>query len=270
MSSGLSLHIGLNFVDPKHYGGWDGKLNACEQDAADMQLLASSQGFETIKLSGENATRENVASTIKKAAKELNGNDIFHISYSGHGGQVPDFNNDEADGQDETWCLFDGQLIDDELKAFWTLFKKGVRIFITSDSCHSGTIIKSASRRSISYTDIEPRYMDDQHSLNVYLKNKPFYDDLLSKVEAVKSSDIVASVLLISGCQDNQYSYDGAFNGAFTGALKRVWNGGKFNGNYREFHKQILNLLPAYQSPNILTSGMPNINFENQKPYFIG
>lgn len=29
-TKGLSLHLGLNRVDPAHYGGWDGALTACE------------------------------------------------------------------------------------------------------------------------------------------------------------------------------------------------------------------------------------------------
>lgn len=33
MSKGYSLNIGLNAVDPNHYAGWDGELNACEADA---------------------------------------------------------------------------------------------------------------------------------------------------------------------------------------------------------------------------------------------
>ena len=32
----MSLHIGLNAVDPKHYGGWSGPLAACEFDANDL------------------------------------------------------------------------------------------------------------------------------------------------------------------------------------------------------------------------------------------
>ena len=50
MSKGISLHVGLNFVDPEHYDGWDGELQACEYDATDMEVLASSQGFATTKL----------------------------------------------------------------------------------------------------------------------------------------------------------------------------------------------------------------------------
>ena len=43
-AKGLSLHLGLNGVDPAHYGGWDGALSACEFDAKDMNTLAKAQG----------------------------------------------------------------------------------------------------------------------------------------------------------------------------------------------------------------------------------
>ncbi|NWF57518.1 MAG: caspase family protein, partial [Syntrophaceae bacterium] len=36
MAKGFALTIGLNAVNPKHYGGWSGELNACEADAEDM------------------------------------------------------------------------------------------------------------------------------------------------------------------------------------------------------------------------------------------
>jgi hypothetical protein len=36
MAQGISVHVGLNKVDPKQYEGWDGQLNACEADAKDM------------------------------------------------------------------------------------------------------------------------------------------------------------------------------------------------------------------------------------------
>jgi metacaspase-1 len=46
MAKGLSIHIGLNHVDPAHYEGWDGELNACIADAQDMQALAKKRGFK--------------------------------------------------------------------------------------------------------------------------------------------------------------------------------------------------------------------------------
>ena len=57
MAKGLSLSIGLNSVDPKHYGGWAGELNACEADAAEMSALAKSQGFRPTVLLTRRATR---------------------------------------------------------------------------------------------------------------------------------------------------------------------------------------------------------------------
>jgi hypothetical protein len=40
MPQGISVHIGLNSVDPRQYEGWAGQLTACEADAKDMQALA--------------------------------------------------------------------------------------------------------------------------------------------------------------------------------------------------------------------------------------
>ena len=51
------------------------------------------------------------------------------------GGQINDIHNDEPDGLDETWALYDRELIDDELYAMWSHFRPGGGIFILSDSC---------------------------------------------------------------------------------------------------------------------------------------
>ena len=70
----------------------------------------------------------------------------------------------------------------------------------------------------------------------VYRENQAFYDKILKK-PAVKEEDIKASALLISGCQDNQYSMDGERNGLFTSNLLAVWKDGKYSRNYRNFHR---------------------------------
>ncbi len=269
MAKGISIHIGLNYVDPDHYNGWDGKLNACEYDARDMKLIADSEGFQSSIYLREEATRQKVIEAIQDTTTNLDSGDILFISYSGHGGQVPDLNSDESDSQDETWCLFDGELIDDELKYLWSKFREGVRILVISDSCHSGTITKEARNESIRYTDKTPRYMPVEVAAATYFTNKDFYDELGSNIRSVERSAVNATVKLISGCQDNQYSYDGTFNGQFTGKLKAVWNGGAFGGNYYQFHKLITNSLPQYQTPNYLTFGKDNSTFDNQKPFTI-
>lgn len=68
MPQGVSIHVGLNRVDPAHYGGWDGKLVACEFDANDMAELAGGKGFKTETLLTEAATAKALTSTIEKAA----------------------------------------------------------------------------------------------------------------------------------------------------------------------------------------------------------
>src|SRR4029077_18370207 len=109
----ISLHIGLNGVSAAAYGGWDGPLAACEFDANDMAAIAKAKGMQSTVLLTKKGTRGNALAGIRAAAKALKAGDLFFMTYSGHGGQVPDVNGDEADKQDETWCLYDGQLIDD-------------------------------------------------------------------------------------------------------------------------------------------------------------
>ncbi|MEW9575440.1 caspase family protein [Bacillus toyonensis] len=73
----------------------------------------------------------------------------------------------------------------------------------------------------------------------------------------------------MSGCQDNQTSADGAFNGLFTGTLLSVWKNGLFEGNYKSFYKKILDLMPPDQTPNYIDIGKKNLTFDNQKPFVI-
>ena len=248
MPKGLALAIGLNSVDPKHYGGWSGDLNACEADARDMADIAKSKLFKVKMLLTKAAVRKNIIAEMNKAAKTLKAGDIFMLSYSGHGGQLPDMNNDEPDGQDETWCLYDGEMVDDEIYAELGKFKPDVRILVFSDSCHSGTVVKmayyqgtsSARNAGIGAPDVKYRFMPPDVALRTYRNNRSFYDSIPAN-EGIKNAleKVKASVLLISGCQDNQLSSDGNFNGLFTSQLLTVWKNGTFKGDYRKFHKEI-------------------------------
>src|SRR5882724_11542565 len=140
MAKGRSLHIGLNRVDPDAYGGWAGQLAACEADANDMAAIAEGLGYETRKLLTAEATSAAILEELAHAVTDLEDGDMFLLTYSGHGGQVPDTNGDEADRMDETWESFDRQIVDDALYAAFGTFAAGVRIFVLSDSCHSGTV----------------------------------------------------------------------------------------------------------------------------------
>jgi hypothetical protein len=277
MAKGLALAIGLNSVDPKHYGGWSGELNACEADAEDMANIAKSKNFNVKTLLTKAATRGKVIGEISKAAKTLKSGDILMLSYSGHGGQVPDLNNDEPDAQDETWCLYDGEFIDDEIYVQLGKFAQGVRILVFSDSCHSGTVVKlayyqgtTAARSSgTSPQGVRYRFMPPDVALRTYRANRVFYDRILRNIKKDAEEAVKASVLLISGCQDNQLSADGDFNGLFTSQLLRVWKSGVFKGNYKKFYQAIVRRMPPDQTPNYFRVGRIDPKFEAQRPFTI-
>jgi hypothetical protein len=284
MAKGLSLHIGLNAVDPSHYAGWSGPLTACEADAEDMQGIAKSKGYATTTiLKTAAATRGAVLEGVNAAAKKLGKGDILLLTYSGHGGQVPDKNGDEPDDlKDETWCLYDGQLLDDELYRLWSSFAAGVRILVLSDSCHSGTAVKAAfaslssetSRAVLHASGIEGpvrfRFMPDDMALRTYRQNAAFYDRLQTgRGSRASKAALGATVRLISGCQDNQVSADGTFNGLFTGMLLRVWNNASFKRDYAVFHKAIVRRMPPTQTPNHFVIGAHNPAFASQVPFTI-
>jgi metacaspase-1 len=48
-----------------------------------------------------------------------------------------------SDKKDETWCLYDGELIDDELYNELGGFAAGVRVLVLSDGCHSGSVVRA-------------------------------------------------------------------------------------------------------------------------------
>jgi hypothetical protein len=285
----MSLHIGLNTVDQKHYGGWSGPLAACEFDANDMAQIAKAQGMAPKKLLTKAGTRKAVLAGIRAAAKVLKKGDLFFLSYSGHGGQVADASGDEDDKQDETWCLYDGQLIDDELYFELSKFAAGVRLLVLSDSCHSGTVTRA--RPAPPPPGMRPKLMPPDVALRVYAQHQSFYDALqrdlakaagkapLADPDAVLATLSVqsgrvqsiakkfkAAVILISGCQDNQVALDGDHNGAFTGLLRQVWNNGKWTGSHVQFHAQIVAGMPPSQSPNLFLLG-PAGAFAAQRPF---
>jgi hypothetical protein len=107
-------------------------------------------------------------------------------------------------------------------------------------------------------------------ALKVYRDNPDFYIPLLEGLPADGNHlELQADVRLLSGCQDNQLSLDGTFNGLFTGTLLKVWKNGLFGGNYRDFHRAIVQRMPATQTPNHVRYGRNSPVFDAQKPFEI-
>ncbi|QHT55668.1 caspase family protein [Cellulomonas sp. H30R-01] len=289
--TGYSLHIGLNRVDPDAYGGWDGKLNGCVNDANAMLRLATATGFQPVQLLDAAATSQAVITQIGAYARTAVAGDLVLLTYSGHGGQVADIDGDEPDQQDETWVLFDRQVLDDELRRMYAQFAAGVRVLVISDSCHSGTVIRDVERDAVLQQEREhdlgletgarggpPAVLPPAAVARVMPRGvaekddkarRATYEFVQSLAGATTDEDVAASVLLISGCQDDQYSYDGPVNGEFTGTLLRVWDEGAFAGSYVDLHRKVLDQMPSRQQPNFYPMGTPDDAFLAQQPFAI-
>jgi hypothetical protein len=290
-SRGVSVHIGLNAVSAGHYEGWSGELAACEFDANDMAAIARASGMKSTVLLTKKATRANVLAAVRAAAKGLKSGDLLFLTYSGHGGQIPDVTGEEDDKLDETWCLYDGEVIDDEIYLELSRFAAGVRVLVLSDSCHSGTVTRA--RPPVGEAPhARSKMMPPAVAMRTYREHQAFYDKLQRDVARASgkastpdpdsalaritvsprltaiANAVKASVILISGCQDNQTSMDGDHNGAFTEQLLHVWDHGKYRGNYAKFYAAIKALMPRTQVPNLFTLG-PVSRFVVEQPFTV-
>ncbi|MBW5482772.1 caspase family protein [Streptomyces bambusae] len=282
MPTGLSLHIGLNSVDPDKYDGWNGQLVACENDARDMAAVARANGFEDTVILTPDGTVDNITAQLREAAGQLKNGDILLFTYSGHGGQVPDRTGGDAesDRKDETLVFYDRQFLDDELYREFQAFEPGVRILAVLDCCHSGTSIESVQEllspqametqfgsSAPQQVEAAARVMPMDKQEQIFERDHAFFEKLQRELK--KGNGKAPDAVLIGACQDNQLASDGSVNGLFTEQLLRVWNKGSFSGDYRDFHRDIQRRMPAIQSPNFYTTGTPSEQFLAQKPFTV-
>ncbi len=228
-----------------------------------MKALAEAAGFSTTTLLEDQATAAGVVAALGALADRAAAGDLCLISYSGHGGQVDDLDADEDEGQDETWVLWDRQLLDDELHVAWSRFPAGSRVLVLSDSCHSG---------SVNRDDTDPRVdraMPDEVCARDNDARRAAYEMVQTQLAARGDVEVTASLLLISGCQDEQVSYDGVGNGAFTQSLLETWADGAFEGDYPAFHQAIVENISADQTPNLNTDLAGDPGFLAERPFVV-
>ena len=192
-----------------------------------MRKLLEHEGYEVETLLDQKATGAALLKSLSDAAKATKPGDTFFFYYSGHGGSVKDQGNDtedeQDDGQDETLCLYDGEVRDDELNKIWKSFPKGSVIFMISDSCHSGTNYKALG-------------------LAAHVRPVDFLKDF-------KSGGMKAALLHIGGCKDPQTSQGESDGGRFTKLLVSIWDDGRYNGTWDTLHDLLAHRLPTNQQP---------------------
>lgn len=298
---GIALCIGLNEIDPDVYkaGSADGlgvrnELKFAERDAKAMLGIALGQHFrQATLLLTEAATRDAVLRAVEHASTCLGPGDLFLLTFSGHGTRVPDGVNGneidyppEADGMDEAWCLYDGLLLDDDLRNALSrgLGLERVRILLVSDSCYNGTIVD----RPLPTKGVARSFDPDRPTPKVVLRSLPQYAVRGSPSRWVKRSltpttptslflsdsdpsgsarPIKAPTLCFTASLDTSTTKEVEGNGKFTKHLLATWSEGNFRGSYAAFRDQITHTLDGI-SPSYYWIDDTN-TFELETPFHV-
>jgi len=222
--------VGIN-----NYPGIFNDLKGCVNDAKDWSTLFQALGFETSLILDAQATKANVKAALRGLIEATNAGDVAVFTYSGHGTQVSDKNSDEGDPYDEAVYLYDGTVIDDDLRAILNGIHPQATLVIISDSCFSGSVTRIAPEPAL------PRFIPPTVSTVNKMARRSFL---------VPESGMPE--ILISGCSDSEYSYDAEFNGRPNGAMTAyAIQVIKQNPNitYREFYSSLRALLPSNDYP---------------------
>jgi len=249
-----ALCIGIN-----DYPGTDSDLAGCVNDAHDWTALLQGRGFAVRQLIDAQATKAAMVAQIGGLIDAAGSGDTVVITYSGHGTWLPDTSGDEADGRDEALCPHDiaegNALVDDELATLFGARAAGVRIVLISDSCHSGSVIRSAADQA---RPGEPRRR--------FLPPAVWLGDAVSRLQApprwvAGGLSRVGGDLLLAGCLDTEFSYDTQFggrpSGAFTHYALKALGRLPADATYQQWFRAIRNDLPSTalpQTPQILGS----------------
>jgi len=251
----IALCIGIN-----DYPGTGSDLAGCVNDANDWSKGLKARGFDTKVLVDKQATGQGIRAVIKDAvASATSVGDQVIVQYSGHGSYVDDLEGDEPDGTDECLCPYDigtkGELTDDELAELYGARRYGVRLVMLSDSCHSGTVARFAR---ISTPPTVKGKKAPQRRVR-FLPPATFLSARrvahLGQRRATRASSPPGrgTGLLMSACQDVEYSYDAWFNGRANGAFSfvalKALKSLKKNATYRAWHTAIREVLPSQQYP---------------------
>jgi len=257
-----ALCIGIN-----DYPGTGSDLAGCVNDANDWAKELRSRGFTVTQLLDRKATGKAMREAIRSLVTKAKVGDLVAVQYSGHGSFVPDDDGDEPDGTDECLCPYDinanGPITDDELFDLYNARRQGVRLLMISDSCHSGTVARFApittppTIRGARAPQRKVRFLPPGVFLSARKAAK------LGVRRATRSSSPPGryAALLMSGCQDTEYSYDAYFqgrpNGAFTFVALRAFSRLPAKASYADWYRAVRKALPSQQypqSPNLYGS----------------
>lgn len=206
MNKKIALCVGLNYPGTGH------ELGGCVNDAYDWAELLTRLNYEVVVLL--EPTKQVLVTTLLDLRSRLGFGDRFVFTYSGHGSWQPDTSGDEPDRRDEGLCPSDfqevGLLLDDELDHIASNRPFGSGWFMLSDSCHSGSVTRWFQQEAHGKARFVP-----PSTFAAVSTSQDFTHEARAAVRVPSASS------LISGCKDDEYSYDATFDGRGNGAFTR-------------------------------------------------
>jgi hypothetical protein len=263
MQRGISIHIGVN-----HPASMTPPLTRSEETAWQMAELACQAGYQAIHvLRGPEATRQAVGTLLADAAHALRAGQTLFVSFSGHGSRVRDLDGDERDGWDETWCLHDADLVDDELAGYWRLLPAGARALVVAESCFGaggGRLGDDGMARTRPWDVAPDRPVYRSAGPGPWRDVKQAAQPPSSCIARARAHDdgIRASVLMLAGASEDRHAQEGVY----TPRLLEVWEGGAFRGSYCDLHREVCarvtrEMQAHPQEPQILMLGAADLSF---------
>ena len=207
-------------------------LRGCVPDVKNMSRLIQGQyGFDAgdiTMLTDFDATKKAMEEAITGMVKGAKRGDVLLLHFSGHGSNVPDDNDEEADNRDEILCPTDldwyDPFRDDWLRNVFDGLSAGVSLTMISDSCHSGTVTRAIEPPDAPLLE---RYLPSPWDLATVESGRDLTATTRGTLhkateEERKARDIVPvdiPEVLISGCRADQTSADAHISGGYAGAL---------------------------------------------------
>lgn len=146
------------------------KINGDKDVPYVLEILNAANYEQIITCVNEEATKAGIVSAFHTLTKSCQPNDIVYIQYSGHGQQMRDIGNDEADVLDECWIPYDAcrkpsdtyrgekHLVDDEVNMLLTNIRNkigdGGKMMVVVDACHSGDATRGQAETMRGVEDI--------------------------------------------------------------------------------------------------------------------
>ena len=184
-------------------------LKGCVNDAKSWaRLLEEHYRFEPANVTmllNKQATKQAILAALDALIAGSKRGDVVVFTNSSHGTYVADTDGDEP-MYDEAMCPYDMKknlIVDDELRVRFAKIPSGVHLTVISDSCFSGSVTRLVPE--LTPDERRPRFVPPSVIGRAEI---PGVRQVARPRSAEKHPQSKMREVLVTGCRDDQYSYD--------------------------------------------------------------